>query len=161
VEIGFEEAIHGTTRRVAISRNGREEKIDVKVPAGIKEGGKIRVAGKGENGGDLYIKVNVSPHPTFWREDDDLYVEVPISFTEAVLGAKVKVPTLSDTGGVYLKIPPKTSSGQKFRLKGKGVPHLGRSGQGDQYVMIKIVIPPHLDEEATEAIRKIHEKISR
>jgi len=160
IEIGFEESVKGTTRRVSISRNGREERIDIKIPAGIKDGGKVRVAGKGENGGDLYIKVNVSPHPLFWREDDDLYLEVSITFTEAILGTKIKVPTLSDGGAVHLKIPPATSSGQKFRLKGKGVPHLGRSGQGDQYVIIKIVIPPHLDEESKESIRKIHERLN-
>lgn len=160
IDIGFEEAIKGTTRRLALSRNGREERIDVKVPAGIKDGGRIRVAGKGEGGGDLYIKVNVSSHPIFWREDDDLYVEVPITITEAVLGTVIKVPTLSDGGAVNLKVPPATSSGQKFRLKGKGAPHLGKSGQGDQYVVIKIVVPPHLDEESKAALRKIHEKTS-
>lgn len=158
VEIGFEEAVRGTTRRVVISRNGRHEKIDVKIPAGIRDGGKIRIAGKGEEGGDLYIKVNVSSHPVFWREDDDLYAEVPITITEAVLGATVRVPTLD--GAVNLKIPAGTPSGQKFRLPGKGVSHLGKSGRGDQYVLIKIVVPPKMDEESREAIRKIHEKIA-
>lgn len=158
IEIGFEEAIRGTTRRISLSRNGRQERIDVKIPAGIADGGKVRLSGKGENGGDLYIKVQVGPHPSFKREGDDLLVEVPVSFTEAVLGATVRVPTLD--GAVNLKVPPGTSSGQKFRLAGKGVPHLGKKGQGDQYVLIKIVVPSKLDEESKEAIRKIQERLA-
>lgn len=158
LQIGFEESIHGGTRRLSISRNGREEKIDVKIPAGIRDGGKIRLAGKGDGGGDLYIKVIVSPHPDFRREEDDLYIDVPVPFTEAILGGSIRVPTIN--GAVHLKIPSDTSSGQKFRLKGKGAPHLGKSGSGDQYAIVKIIIPPHLDEESKEAIRKIHQKIS-
>lgn len=159
MDIGFEEAIKGTARRVSISRNGREEKIDVKIPAGIRDGGKIRLTGKGDRGGDLYIKVNVAPHPLFKRVEDDLYLEVPIPFTAAALGGTIKVPTLDKA--VNLKIPPGTSSGQKFRLSGKGAPRLGTSGHGDQYVVIKIVIPEDVlrDEESKEALRKIHAKI--
>lgn len=162
LEVGFEEAVRGTTRRFGISRpasgGGHEEKIDVKIPAGIRDGGKIRLAGKGEGGGDLYILVKVGAHPQFWRKEDDLYVEVPITVTEAVLGASVRVPTLD--GAVKLKIPAGTSSGQKFRLPGKGAPHLGsqEEGKGDQYAVVKIVVPPHIDEETRELFRKIHDK---
>ena len=158
VEIGFEEAVLGATRRVSLTRNGREQKIDIKIPAGIRDGGKIRLAGKGEGGGDLYFDVKVAAHPKFRREEDDIFVEVPIGVTEAVLGATVKVPTL--TGAVNLKIPPSTSSGQKFRLAGKGAPHLGKSGHGDQYAVVKIVVPTHLDDETKALFQKIHEKIS-
>ncbi len=157
VDISFEEAIRGTPRRISLVRDGREEKIDVKIPAGIKDGGKIRLAGKGEKGGDLYIKVNVSPHPRFWREDDDLYIEVPITVTEAVLGAKVRVPTLD--GAVNLNIPAGTSSGQRFRLPGKGAPRLGKSDPGDQYILVKIVVPPHLDEKMRELFQEIDKKV--
>jgi molecular chaperone DnaJ/curved DNA-binding protein len=156
IEIGFEEAVHGTKRRIAITRNGHEDKIDVKIPAGIRDGGKIRIPGKGAGRGDLYIQVKVSPHPSFWRMADDLYVSIPITVTEAALGASVRVPTLD--GAVNLKIPPGTASGQKFRLKGKGVVHLDHSGHGDQFAVIKIVVPPDLDEETKELFRKIHEK---
>lgn len=159
VEVGFEEAIRGATRRLSISRNGREEKIDVKIPAGIRDGGKIRLAGKGDSGGDLYLQVKVASHPQFRREEDDIYSEVPISVTDAVLGATVKVATL--TGTVNLKVPPGTSSGQKFRLAGKGAPHLGKSGHGDQYAVVKIVVPSQIDEETKELFRKIHERVSR
>ncbi|HEX5037995.1 MAG TPA: DnaJ C-terminal domain-containing protein [bacterium] len=156
IEIGFEEAVNGAKRRIAISRNGHEEKIDVKIPAGIRDGGKIRIPGKGTGHGDLYIQIRVTPHPKFWRVEDDLYVNVPITVTEAALGASVRVPTMD--GAVNLKIPPGTSSGQKFRLKGKGVVHMDHSGHGDQFAVIKIVVPPDLDEETKELFRKIHEK---
>jgi DnaJ-class molecular chaperone len=156
VEVGFEEAVKGAKRRIAISRNGHEEKIDVKIPAGIRDQGKIRIPGKGSGRGDLYLQVKVAPHPSFWREGDDLYVHVPITPSEAVLGATVRVPTFD--GAVNLKIAPGTSSGQKLRLKGRGAPHLDQSGQGDQFAVVKIVVPPDLDEETKELFRKIHEK---
>lgn len=156
VDVSFEEAIHGGTRRISILRGGDEERLDVKVPAGIRDGGKIRLAGKGEMGGDLYIKVNVQPHPLFWREDDDLYIEVPVTITEAALGTTTRVTTLS--GDVNLKIPPGTSSGQKFRIKGRGAPTLGKSGVGDLYVLVKLVVPPTLDAESIELLKKVHER---
>jgi curved DNA-binding protein len=164
IEIGFEEAVKGTTRRISISRGGREEKIDVKIPAGIRDGGKIRIPKKGDNGGDLYLKVTVSPHPSFKRVEDDLYIDIPITVTEAVLGTTVKVPVLIDGNSVNMKVPGGTSSGQKLRLTGKGVPHtgphLGKGGRGDQYVVIKIVVPPHLDEEIKAEFQKIQDKLA-
>jgi len=156
IDIGFEESVKGATRRITIQRNGREEKIDVKIPAGIRQGGKIRLAGKGQGGGDLYIKVHIAEHPIFQREEDDLYLDVPITIAEAILGATIKVTTLE--GAVNLKIPPETSSGKKFRLTGKGVPHLGKAGHGDLYVVVKIVLPPHVDEELKECVKKNQEK---
>ncbi|QQR80135.1 MAG: DnaJ domain-containing protein [Deltaproteobacteria bacterium] len=157
IEIAFEESIKGGTRRLTLQRGGREEKIDVKIPAGIRDGGKIRIPGKG-NGGDLYIKVRVAPHQLFTREDDDLFEEVPITFTQAILGDTMKVPTLD--GAINLKIPPHTSSGKKFRIPEKGAPHLGQAGRGDLFVIAHVYIPEKLDEEDIEAIRKIHKKIS-
>ncbi len=157
IEIAFEEAIKGGTRRLTLNRGGHEEKIDVKIPAGIRDGGKIRISGKG-NGGDLYIKVRVAPHQLFTREEDDIFEEIPITFTQAILGDTMKVPTLD--GAINLKIPPGTSSGKKFRIPGKGAPHLGQSGSGDLYVIPHIYIPQKLDDEDLEAIKKIHKKIS-
>ena len=158
VDISFDESLRGTTRRLTVTHGRKEEKIDVKIPAGIKDGGKVRLSGKGGRGGDLFIRIKVAPHPYFWREDDDLYVEIPITVTEAVLGATVKVQTLD--AAVNLKIPPATSSGQKFRLPGKGAPHLGKTGVGDQYVVVKIVVPPHMDDETKEEFKKLHEKLN-
>lgn len=159
VEITFEEAVHGAKRRIALTHNGHEEKIDVKIPAGIRDGGKIRIPGKGAGQGDLYIQIKVAPHPQFWRTEDDLYVSIPITVTEAVLGATIRVPTLD--GAVNLKVPPGTPSGQKFRIKGKGIVHLQGGGHGDQFAVVKIVVPPDLDEETKELFRKIHEKTSQ
>lgn len=160
LEIAFEEAIRGTTRRISINRGGGSDKIDVKIPVGIRDGEKIRLAGKGVRGGDLYITISVNSHPTFKRENDDLFMEVSIPFTEAILGTTIRVPTPVDGKAVNLKVPAGTSSGQKFRIPGKGVPRRDQN-QGDQYVVIRIVIPPDLDEESKAAIRKIQEKFPK
>lgn len=156
LEISFEEAVLGTERSIGLDRRGRSERLKVKIPAGIKDGGKIRLTGKGEGGGDLYLKVNVLPHRDFWREDDDLYLEIPITITEAALGTTVRVTTLE--GKVDLKIPAGTSSGQKFRIREKGAPHLGKGGRGDLFVLAKIVVPPDLDEDSKEMLRKIQQR---
>lgn len=158
VSVGFEEAVRGGVHRVTLDRGGHEERLDVKIPAGIRDGGKIRLAGKGESGGDLYIKVNVASHPLFWREDDDLAIEIPITITEAALGAEVKVPTLD--GAVHLKIPAGTPSGQKFRIKGKGVPRVGSAGRGDLYVLTKVIVPPKLDDESRELLKRLDERLN-
>jgi DnaJ-class molecular chaperone len=149
MEIDFLEAVHGTETRIAIKRGDRTEKLTVKIPAGVDNGSKVRVTGKGHAGvnggeaGDLYIVIKVRPHPIFWREDADIYTEVPISIYEAVLGATVEVPTLD--GHADMKVPGGTVSGQKFRLKGKGAPVLGKRGAGDEYVIVQIVPPKKLD----------------
>lgn len=155
VDITFIESVKGS-ERLFQSPHHRGEKLRIKIPAGIKDGGKIRLAGKGEEGGDLYIKVNVLPDKDFWREDDDLYIEAPITIFEAALGTTVHVRTFD--GAVNLKIPEGTSSGQKFRISGRGVPHLGKGGTGDLYLLVKLVVPPHLDGESKELLKKIQEK---
>lgn len=156
LQIGFEEAVRGAERRLTLNRGGREEKIDVKIPAGVRDGGKIRLASKGEEGGDLLIEIRVAPHPDFSRDGDDLCVEVPITITEAALGVSVKVPTLE--GPVNLKIPAGTCSGQRLRLAGKGVVHLGHKGRGDQYVVVKIVAPKNVDEASKDLLRQFAER---
>jgi DnaJ-class molecular chaperone len=148
LEVGFEQAIHGTEVRLTI--NG--EKITVKIPAGVKDGSRVKVAGKGRPGmtgghaGDLYIVTKIKPHPYFRRENDDIYIDVPITITEAALGAKVNIPTID--GKTMLIIPPGTQGGQKLRLTGKGVPHVKGVGRGDQYVIMKITVPKGLDEKS-------------
>ncbi|MDP2682568.1 MAG: DnaJ C-terminal domain-containing protein [Deltaproteobacteria bacterium] len=148
LEVGFEQAIHGTEVRMTI--NG--EKLTVKIPAGVKDGSRIKVAGKGRPGmmgghaGDLYIVTKIKPHLYFRRENDDIYIDVPITITEASLGAKVNIPTID--GKTLLIIPPGTQSGQKLRLTGKGVPHIKGIGRGDQYVIIRITAPKGLDEKS-------------
>ncbi|OGP12367.1 MAG: hypothetical protein A3I75_02720 [Deltaproteobacteria bacterium RIFCSPLOWO2_02_FULL_50_16] len=162
MEIDFIQAVKGAPAKIAVMRNGQRESLSVKIPAGVRNGSKIRLANKGETNargktGDLYITLNIKPHSDFWREGDDIYIERPISITEAVLGATIEVPTLDNN--VKLKIPPGTSSGQKFRLQGKGAPHVGEKTRekGDQYVLVKIVVPKQIDEES----KKLLEEFSR
>jgi DnaJ-class molecular chaperone len=152
LDIDFMDAAFGTEARLSIRRGDRTEKITVKIPAGVDNGSKVRIAGKGEPGvaggpdGDLFINVRVRPHPNFWREDADVYTEIPITIYDAVLGASIDVPTLE--GHASMKIPSGTASGQKFRLKGKGVPIVGKKGTGDQYVIVQIIPPRRLDDKA-------------
>jgi len=134
------------------------ERIAVKIPPGVDNGSRIRLQGMGDQGrnggpgGDLYIITRVRPHPGLERKGDNLYVEVPISITEAALGAKIEVPTVEGT--TTMRIPPETSSGQIFRLRGKGVPHLKGGGVGDQFVTVKIVAPRNLDTHSQELLRE-------
>jgi DnaJ-class molecular chaperone len=131
--------------------------VDVKVPAGIRTGQRVRVSGEGGAGGgargDLYLGVTVAPHPLFERKGDDLLVEVPITAPEAALGASVDVPTLK--GKVTMKIPAATSSGRTFRLPGYGMPRVKGGGAGDELVKVKIVMPASL----TEQERALYEQL--
>ena len=141
---------------------GKVQALQVKIPPGISDGSKIRIRGKGSPSpsgaapGDLYLKVAVEPHPYLWRQDRDIYVELPISFTEAALGTKLDVPTLEGT--TTLNVPPGVSSGQKLRLRDKGIPAATASSQrGHQYVLIKIVSPPKLSPEAEKLLRQFQQ----
>jgi DnaJ-class molecular chaperone len=133
--------------------------LDVKIPAGVATGSRIRVAGEGaragRRSGDLYLRVTVKPDPRFERKGDDLYVDLPVPVADAALGAEVSVPTLK--GRVSMKIPPETSSGRVFRLPGYGMPHLKGSGAGDQFVRVQISLPTPLsprERELFEELRK-------
>ncbi|NWH09263.1 MAG: DnaJ domain-containing protein [Alphaproteobacteria bacterium] len=154
VTITFEEAALGGTKRVTMPDGKR---LDVKIPAGVREGQQIRLKGLGEPGqggeaGDALIEVAISPHAHFRREGRDIHLDVPISLGEAVLGGKVEVPTL--TGPVAMTIPPNTSSGAIFRLKGKGVAAAGGEAAGDQYVKVLIVLPEGGDPNLTAFIKR-------
>jgi DnaJ-class molecular chaperone len=165
VRIGFMEAILGSTREVVLSMQrpdgaqGRE-RLSVKIPAGVDTGSKIRLRGKGEPGrmggdsGDLIIKIKVEEHPWFRREGLDVYLDVPLSITEAVLGTKVDVPTLE--GHTTVTIPAGSSSGRKLRLTGKGVQDKKKTG--DMYLVLKIVTPGKVDEMSQELLREFAEK---
>lgn len=138
---------------------GQTETIDVKIPAGVNDGSRIRLAGKGEPGrggapaGDLYVVTKVRPHPVFNRDGDDLSVEVPVSVSEAMNGAEIGIPT--PTGDVQLKIPKGTRSGQRLRLKGKGVPNLKTKVRGDMFVTVRVQVPSSNDPEALAAARAL------
>ncbi len=137
------------------------ENIKVRIPPGVSDG-RLRVPGKGNDGkfggppGDLYILVNVQPHPIFRREGNNVYITMDISVTEAALGAKIEVPTID--GKATMKIPPGTHSGQVFRLRGKGIISPETGIRGDQFVEVRIVPPPIDDEKIRELLRQLEER---
>src|SRR5271166_746551 len=139
----------------------KTETIDVRIPPGVANGGRVRVPGKGNAGtmgappGDLYLRVMVRPHEFFERRGNDLYTRVPVTVPEASVGAKIEVPTID--GRSLVRIPPGTNSGRTLRLKEKGVPH-GKSGaRGDQYVEIQIIVPEPTDERVRTLMKELEE----
>ena len=137
------------------------KRLEVKIPPGVDNGSRVRLAGKGQPGyaggpsGNLYLVVSVKPHKLFERRDDDLYVEVTVPLTVAVLGGEIQVPTLK--GKLSLKIPPETQNGQSFRLAGQGMPHLGNSSRGDLLAKVKVVLPTKLSPEEKELFKQLKE----
>ena len=136
-----------------------EATVEVKIPPGVDTGTRLKLAGEGEPApvqggapGDLYVVVQVREHPVFTREDTEILCELPISFTQAALGASVDVPTLD--GPAKLKIPVGTQSGKVFRLKGKGVPALAGGGRGDEHVRVLVETPTHLTKEQRELLER-------
>jgi len=135
------------------------ETIDVRIPAGVANGGRVRVPGKGNAGtmgapaGDLYLAVEVKPHPFFERRANDLYTKIPVTVSEATLGAKIEVPTID--GRSLVRIPPGTNSGKTLRLKEKGVPSARTGARGDQYVEIQVVVPLPTDERVRNLMKEL------
>jgi molecular chaperone DnaJ len=142
-------------------RVAKTEVVEVRIPAGAQNGSRLRVAGKGNAGtmgapaGDLYITTRVTPHPLFNREGDNILLRVPVSVTEAGLGAKIEVPTIE--GKAILKVPPGTQNGQKFRMREKGVFNARKNQRGDQIVEVGIQAPQVNDEETRDLLRKLAE----
>jgi len=184
VEVTLEEAYHGTKRvlqlqaeepcsvcggsgrvgRARCSNCGgsgrllRPKRLEVKIPPGVGDGSKVRIAGQGSQGyggakGDLFLVVKVLPHRIFERKGDDLHVEAPVPLATAMLGGEVGVPTLK--GNVALKVPPETQNGKVFRLSGQGMPHLNDSSRGDIFAKVKVVLPTKL----TQQERKLFEQL--
>ncbi|MDX6668720.1 MAG: curved DNA-binding protein [Solirubrobacteraceae bacterium] len=155
LELTLEEAARGGSRKITLG-DGRD--YDVKIPPGVRDGQRIRLAGEGGGGGgqgpsgDLFLRVRIKPHPRFRVEDRDLYVDLPITPWEAALGATVEVPTLSGTA--KLKVPPGSSSGRKLRLRGQGMPG-PRGGHGDLYAVLKIEVPKKLTDEERELFERL------
>lgn len=148
LEVDFLEAVTGTKKRVTMPEGGM---LDLAVPEGVADGQVLRLKGKGNPGfrggeaGDALVEIKVRPHAEFRRAGDDILLELPISIDEAVLGARVEVPTVS--GRVQLSIPKGTSSGTVFRLRGKGVRNITNATTGDQLVSVKIVLPEAIDDK--------------
>jgi molecular chaperone DnaJ len=136
----------------------RTETLTIHVPPGLADGARVRVPAKGHAGpnggepGDLYVTVRVEPHPVFQRDGDDLHIVVPIAVHEAALGAKVDVPSLD--GRARLRVPPGTQSGQRFRLRERGVPSTRDGRRGDLVVEVRLVLPKLLDERSKELLRE-------
>jgi molecular chaperone DnaJ len=139
---------------------GRTEPLEVRIKPGTRDGQRIRIPGKGNAGphggqpGDLYVIIRIESHPVFRREGDDIHVTVPVTATEAALGAKIEVPTID--GRALLKVPPGTQSGQKLRLREKGVPSATKEGsRGDEIVEVKVTVPMPRDEKTKELLREL------
>jgi molecular chaperone DnaJ len=136
----------------------RTREVKVRIPVGVADGQRVRVKGKGTTGsnggppGDLYVTVHVAPHPLFGRRSDDLLLRVPVTFSEAALGAEVKVPTLD--GAVTVRIPPGTGSGKTLRVRGRGMPKNG-GGAGDLLVTVDVVVPQSLSDEQRQAVEAL------
>lgn len=166
VELTLEEAYHGATRRIAIKEGGHARSVDVRIPIGVKDGSRVRAAGEGASGanggasGDLYLRVRIKPHPVFDREGNDLKTKVAVPVTVAVLGGEAQVPTV--TGSVRLKIPEGTQNGQVFRLKGHGMPIVGKpDDRGDLYATIEVQLPRALTKDQRthyEALAKLESR---
>lgn len=146
LEVDFLDAVKGAKQRITLPDGGT---LDVSLPAGVADGQVIRLKGKGMPGmggaepGDALVEISVRPHPVFKRDGDDIVVEVPITFDEAVLGGKVEVPTIG--GRVFATVPPGANSGQTLRLKGRGIKTKSRTG--DQLVRLEVVMPERIDDE--------------
>jgi DnaJ-class molecular chaperone len=162
MSVSLEEAVQGGDKRVRLP-NGKE--VNVKIPAGVTEGQQIRLRGQGETAqghppGDLLITLNIAPHPFFKVDGSDLRVDLPITLYEAVLGGKVRVPTIG--GAVELSIPKNTSSGRTFRLKGKGLPKSAATSSagapGDLFVTARISLPDGNDSELEALMQKWREQ---
>jgi curved DNA-binding protein len=159
VEVTLAEAYKGTERSLELRLpDGTTRRLSVKIPAGVRDGQRIRLAGQGAPGGaggpsgDLFLRVRVRPHPLFERDGEDLRLVLPVALHEALLGAEVTVPTLK--GRVSLRIPPETQNGRTIRLAGQGMPR-ATGGHGDLYVTVKIVLPTKLNERERELVNEL------
>lgn len=162
VELTLEEVLHGAGRTFRMSGAAGERTVEVKIPPGVRDGSRVRVAGEGHSGrggrrGDLYLRVRIVPHPRFERKDADLETSAAIELTTAVLGGTVEVQTLD--GPVELKVPEATPSGRVFRLRGRGLPNQESPGQrGDLRVTLRVELPRKIgrrEKELFEELRKL------
>ena len=164
VDLTLEEAMSGANRRLTINQDGRSRTVDVRIPAGVRDGSKVRAAGEGEpappggSAGDLFLVVRILPHPRFERRGQDLHTKVRIPLVTAVLGGEVAVETLNGSS-LRLRVPELTGSGRVFRLRGHGMPRVGKPDErGDMFAAAEIAIPTELspqEREHYEALRKL------
>ena len=162
--LSFDQAVHGTTIEVDVTRDGRtSQTLRVKIPPGVENGQRIRIKGGGRAGhnggaaGDFYLNCSVRPHPYFRREGLDVYLEAPISIIEAALGTSIDIPTV--TGTVQLKIPEGTAGGSKLRLRGRGIRDAA-GNTGDQIVVVRVVPPKSLSREQRQLLERLGETLT-
>lgn len=154
VELQLDEVLQGASREFSISEGARSRRVEVKIPAGVREGSRVRVAGEGGGGGDLYLRVKLAPHPLFERRGDDLAVRVKAPLSSVVLGGEVQVPTLE--GPVGIKIPAGTPADRSFRLRGKGLPRLEKKGErGDLLASVEPLVPTELSPREQELFEEL------
>jgi curved DNA-binding protein len=174
IQLNLEDAYHGATRRLTIKQDGHARTVDVRIPPGVGEGSRVRVVGEGEHGssgaqsGDLYLRIRVAPHAKFERKGKDLYTHVSVPLTTAVLGGEVDVPAL-DGKSLRLKVPPTTQNAQVFRLRGHGMPAVGKTDvktdgktddRGDLYATVDVQLPRQLTAEEKahfEELQRLHQ----
>lgn len=161
--ITLEESVLGAEKKLALQKEDHVEEINIKIPPGINSGKKLRLSGKGTAGidggpaGDLYLNVNILPHPIFARDGNDLYIEKSINYSQAVLGTAIDVPTLEGSTK-RIKVSPGTQNNTKIRMKGFGVPGLKGTGKGDLYVKINISVPKKVNEKQLQLIKGLSEE---
>jgi curved DNA-binding protein len=162
IDVPFNTAAEGGSYSLTVNTSGTPEQITARIPAGVDSGSVIRLSGQGHPGmgggpnGDLMVKIKVAPHPYFRRDGANLLVDVPISLTEAALGAKVDVPTLSE-GLITVTVPAGSASGTRLRLRGKGIINRKTNEPGDLYAIIQIVVPKELDDRSRELLEEFAE----
>ena len=165
IQIPFHLAAQGGKYELSIQRGSGRDALTATIPEGIHHGATIRLAGQGESSmtggtpGDLLVKVKIAPHPYFRRDGVNILLDAPVSVTEAILGAKIDVPTLGD-GEVTVTVPPGTSSGSKLRLRGKGILDNKTKQKGDQLITIKVTVPKTISEQAQELVERLAEQIT-
>lgn len=164
LELDLEEAARGGERRITVTRpsaagGAKAESVTIRIPAGVADGGRIRIPGKGGEGlgggppGDLHATIRIRPHRIFRVEGRDLHLEAPVTVREATLGARIEVPTLE--GRATVVVPPGTDGGRRLRLRGKGLPHPGGGAAGDLYVTLQIRVPRDLDADAVARLEEL------
>jgi curved DNA-binding protein len=163
LSITLEESVMGAEKKLALQKEDHVEELSIKIPAGINTGKKLRLVGKGAHGedggppGDLYLNINILSHPIFARDGNDLYIEKSISYSQAVLGTSIDVPTL-EGATKRIKILPGTQNNTKIRMKGYGVPGLRSGGKGDQFVKVTVNVPKEINDKQAQLIRKLSEE---
>jgi len=165
LNITLEESVFGSDKKLALQRESKLDEVNVKIPPGISTGKRLRLSGKGNPGmqggppGDLYLNINVVSHPIFARDSNDIHIEKPITFTQAVMGTSIDVPTIDGTIK-RIKVPAGAQNGTKIRMKGYGIPALKGTGstKGDQYVKISIEVPRKITDKQLQLIKKLAEE---